>query len=206
MHGLAQMVREAGHVPESEILDAHGYKRIYNDALMTLVETRKQQLLRGELDAGDFTIKNAIPLLRRLHAAGVKLFLASGTDGRDVLLEAQALGYAPLFENRIHGADNDMTHDAKRMVIERMLGEIGPENAVHIATFGDGPVEIRETRKRRGIAVGVASDEVRRFGLNPEKRARIIRAGAHLVVPDYSQLDTLLALLRIQKTNMRENT
>ncbi len=54
----------------------------------------------------------------------------------------------------------------------------------HFATFGDGPVEIRETRKRRGFSIGVASDEVRRFGLNPAKRARLIRAGVNLIIPD----------------------
>jgi bifunctional ADP-heptose synthase (sugar kinase/adenylyltransferase)/phosphoglycolate phosphatase-like HAD superfamily hydrolase len=198
MHGLSLMVREAGFVPEAGILDAPGYKRIYNDALMELVRERKRQLDRGELDVADFTMKNAVALLRRLHAAGVRLYLASGTDEQDVLLEARALGYAHLFEGRIYGANQDMTHDAKRMVLERILGEIGPANAAHIVTFGDGPVEIRETRKRGGLTVGVASDEVRRFGLAPGKRARVIRAGAHLVVPDYSQLDALLSLLKIK--------
>ncbi len=198
MDGLAQMVRDAGFVPESEILDAHGYKRIYNDALMKLVEVRKAQHARGELGVEDFTLKNAVPLLQRLHEAGVKLFLASGTDEHDVILEAEALGYANLFEGRIYGANQDMTHDAKRMVLERILGEIGGANAAHIVTFGDGPVEIRETRKRGGLTVGIASNEVQRFGLAPEKRTRVIRAGAHLVVSDYSQLDALLTLLRIK--------
>ncbi|MDR0902586.1 MAG: PfkB family carbohydrate kinase [Opitutaceae bacterium] len=198
MHGLSLMVREAGFVPESEILDAPGYKRIYNDALMELVRERKRQLDRGELDVTDFTLKNAVPLLHRLHDAGIKMFLASGTDEQDVLLEAEALGYARLFEGRIYGANQDMTHDAKRMVLERILGEIGPGDAAHIVTFGDGPVEIRETRKRGGLTVGIASNEVQRFGLAPEKRTRVIRAGAHLVVPDYSQLDALLSLLKIK--------
>jgi bifunctional ADP-heptose synthase (sugar kinase/adenylyltransferase)/phosphoglycolate phosphatase-like HAD superfamily hydrolase len=198
MHGLSLMVREAGFVPEAEILDAPGYKRIYNDALMELVRERKQQLDRGELDVTDFTMKNAVALLHRLHDAGVRLFLASGTDEQDVILEAEALGYAHLFEGRIYGANQDMTHDAKRMVLERILGEIGPDNAAHIVTFGDGPVEIRETRKRGGLAVGIASNEVRRFGLAAEKRTRVIRAGTHLVVPDYSQLDALLSLLKIK--------
>jgi hypothetical protein len=58
-------------------------------------------------------------------------------------------------------------------------------------------VEIRETRKRGGLTVGIASNEVQRFGLAPEKRTRVIRAGAHLVVPDSSQLDALLSLLKI---------
>lgn len=197
MHGLSLMVREMGFVPEAEILDAAGYKRIYNAALMELVQQRKARLVRGELGVEEFTLKNAVTLLHRLHAAGVKLFLASGTDEQDVVLEAEALGYASLFDGRIHGASQDMTHDAKRMVLEKILSGIGPENAASMVTFGDGPVEIRETRKRGGLTVGLASDERQRFGLNTEKRTRVIRAGAHLVVSDFAQLDALLNLLRI---------
>jgi hypothetical protein len=44
----------------------------------------------------------------------------------------------------------------------------------------------------------VASDEVRRFGLNPGKRSRLIQAGADLIVPDFSQWRRLLELLRIE--------
>jgi bifunctional ADP-heptose synthase (sugar kinase/adenylyltransferase)/phosphoglycolate phosphatase-like HAD superfamily hydrolase len=197
MHGLSLMVRAAGFVPEPEILDAPGYKRIYNDALMGLVRERKARLQRGELGVEDYTMKNAVALLQALHRAGVRLYLASGTDEQDVVLEAAALGYAALFEGRIYGASQDMAHDAKRMVLDRILGEIGPGSAAHIVTFGDGPVEIRETRKRGGLTVGVASNEVQRFGLQLEKRSRVIRAGAQLVVPDFSQLGALLALLRL---------
>lgn len=197
MHGLAQMVREAGFVPADRILDAHGYKRIYNDALMGLVEDRLARLARGERDVTDYTLKNAVTFLQGLHRAGLKLYLASGTDEQDVIREAQALGYADLFEGRIYGASSDMTHDAKRMVLDRILGELGPANAARIVTFGDGPVEIRETRKRGGVTVGLASNEVQRFGLAPEKRTRVIRAGAHLVVPDFSQYRQLLAVLGI---------
>jgi len=197
MHGLSLMVREAGFVPSSEVLDAPGYKKIYNDALMELVDERKGRLQRGELGVEDFTMKNAVQLLHELHRVGVRLFLASGTDEQDVILEAQALGYASLFERRIYGASHDMTHDAKRAVLDGILREIGARNASHVVTFGDGPVEIRETRKRGGLTVGVASNEVQRFGLQPEKRSRLIRAGANLVVPDYSQLSSLLSLLRI---------
>jgi hypothetical protein len=44
----------------------------------------------------------------------------------------------------------------------------------------------------------VASDELRRFGLNPSKRARLIRAGADMVVPDFSQWRLLLPLFGIR--------
>lgn len=187
MQGLVKLVREFGQVPDDAVFDEHRYKAIYLQALMERVAARLRKLRTGELDASDFTLKGAPAFLDRLHRAGVRLYLASGTDLADVVAEAQALGYAPLFENRIYGANSDATQDAKRIVLDRILNEIGNDAMARVVMFGDGPVEIREARKRGALAVGVASDEVRRFGLNPAKRSRLIRAGAHWIVPDYSQ-------------------
>ena len=47
--------------------------------------------------------------------------------------------------------------------VGRAPGEAGGDRG-GFAVFGDGPVEIQEDRKRGGLAVGVASDELRRFG------------------------------------------
>jgi rfaE bifunctional protein kinase chain/domain len=198
MAGLVDLVKEFGLVPEPDILDAAGYKRIYNDALMSLVRERVRRLQKGELDISDFTLKNASELLRRLHKAGIKLYLASGTDEQDVKDEAKVMGYADLFEGRIYGATGNTGTDVKRVVVGRILNDVGAKNVHCLVTFGDGPVEIRETRKREGLTVGLASDEIRRFGLNASKRSRLIRAGAHLIVPDYSQMERLLATLNIR--------
>jgi len=197
MQGLVKLVREFGEVPAAEILDEVRYKKIYTDALSGLVQARFAKLHRGELDVTDFTMKRAPEFLVRLHQAGVKLYLASGTDVEDVIREAEALGYAPLFEGRIYGAVGDATKEAKRIVLDRILNDIGPANVKQVVAFGDGPVEIRETHKRGGLTVGIASEELQRFGLNPAKRSRLIRAGAHVVIPDYSQLPDLLRLLGI---------
>ena len=195
MEGLVAMVREFGCVPTAEILNAQGYKQAFNDALMTMVRGRLEKLRRGELSADDFAIKNAVPFLQRLHASGVRLVLASGTDQDDVVAEASAMGYAELFTGGIYGSIGDVHHDAKRVVLDRILRDLGPDGMAGLVTFGDGPVEMRESRKRGGYAVGVASDEIRRFGMNPAKRSRLIRAGADLVIPDFSQLDPLLQML-----------
>jgi hypothetical protein len=114
-----------------------------------------------------------------------------------VRAEAEALGYASLFEGRIYGAVGDVAQEAKRVVLERILGGLGGGAMGQVVTFGDGPVEIRETRKRGGLTVGVASDEVRRHGINLAKRCRLIRSGAHYIVPDFSQLEALLRLLGV---------
>jgi bifunctional ADP-heptose synthase (sugar kinase/adenylyltransferase)/phosphoglycolate phosphatase-like HAD superfamily hydrolase len=195
MKGLIQLVKKFKCVPESEILDEFGYKKIYNERLSGMVDGRIRKLQRGELSVEDFTIKRAVEFLNALHRKGVRLYLASGTDREDVERESEILGYRSLFGNRIYGAVGDITREAKRMVLERILADIGDEAAERIVTFGDGPVEIRETQKRGGYTVGVASDEIRRYGLGITKRQRLIEAGADLIVPDYCQMEKLVPLL-----------
>lgn len=199
MQGLVGLVERFGCVAHDEILDEHGYKAVYNRELLKTVQRRVEKLDRGELDPRDFHIKNARALLDLLDDQGVKLYLASGTDEQDVVAEAEALGYAHLFEGRIFGAVGDVKVEAKKLVLERIIREHDLDGS-ELVTFGDGPVELRETRKRGGVCVGVASDEVRRFGLNPAKRTRLIRAGATFVVPDFSQLGPLTDLLQLHST------
>ena len=195
MKGLIILVRQFKCVPESEILDAPGYKQRYNEELLTMVNGRIRKLERGELGVEDFTIKKAVNFLKALHARGVLLYLASGTDQEDVEREASILGYRSLFGGRIYGAVGDIAKEAKRIVLERILSDIGESASARLLTFGDGPVEIRETHKRGGYAVGVASNEIRRHGLNLSKRTRLIEAGADLIIPDFCQLDQLLPLV-----------
>jgi phosphoglycolate phosphatase-like HAD superfamily hydrolase len=195
MVGLVEMVREFGLVPQEEILDAHGYKAIYNRELMERINRRIAKIERGELSTSDFLLKGAIEFLHALHQRGVHLYLASGTDQEDLQRESEFLGYAELFEGRIYGAIGDVTHEPKRKVLESILGQIDLRQGERVAAFGDGPVEIQETRKRGGIAVGLASDEVRRWGLNQHKRSRLIQAGANLIVPDFAQHGELMAVL-----------
>jgi len=198
MKGLVDIVREFGCVPEEQILDEFGYKQIYNDELLKMVKVREEKNLRGELSLEDFTLKNAVLLLEKLHQAGIKLYLASGTDEVDVKNEARILGYDHLFEGGIYGAVGDVNKEAKKIVLDRILNTIGDSGSEHIVTFGDGPVEIRETRKRGGITVGIASNEMKRHSLNESKRTRLIKAGADIIVPDFSQLPKLLVLLNIK--------
>lgn len=197
MKGLLDIIREFGCVPEDEMLDEFGYKKIYNDELLLMVKVREEKYRNGELALEDFTMKNAVPFLHKLHDAGVKLYLASGTDEEDVKKEAEALGYAHLFEGRIYGAVGDVTKEAKKIVLDRILSSIGESSFGKLITFGDGPVEMRETRKRGGIAVGIASNELKRFSLNESKRSRLIKSGADVIIPDFSQLNQLLSLLNI---------
>ena len=198
MKGLLDLIREFGCVPEKEMLDESGYKQIYNEELLKMVKEREKKFEQGELSLEDLTLKNAIPFLQKLYDSGIKLYLASGTDEEDVISEARSLGYDHLFEGRIYGAVGDINKEAKKIVLDRILDAIGESASGMVATFGDGPVEIRETNKRGGITIGVASNELRRYGLNENKRTRLIKAGADIVIPDFSQFPQLLSLLNIK--------
>jgi rfaE bifunctional protein kinase chain/domain len=198
MRILLGLIREFGFVPEDQMLDEYGYKEIYNNDLMEMVKKREEKLHNNELMVEDFTIKNALPIIKKLHDKGIRLYLTSGTDEADVKHEASVLGYDSLFEGRIYGATGDINIEAKKKVLDGILDSIGDSEAASIVTFGDGPVEIRETHKRGGITVGVASNELRRYGLNQSKRTRLIKAGADIIVPDFSQSDQLFGLLNIR--------
>ncbi|RIH64536.1 HAD family hydrolase [Mariniphaga sediminis] len=198
MKGLVDLVKEFGQVPADQVLDEFGYKQIYNDELLKMVREREAKIANSELALEDFTLKNAVKLLETLYEAGVTLYLASGTDEEDVKNEARILGYDHLFKGGIYGAVGDVTKEAKKMVLDRILNTIGESETGQLATFGDGPVEIRETRKRGGATIGIASNEEKRHSLNEAKRSRLIKAGADIVIPDFSQLPKLLQLLNIQ--------
>jgi len=84
------------------------------------------------------------------------------------------------------------------MVIERLVGQLALAPGELIG-FGDGFVEIEEVKRAGGVAIGVASDEKFRTGINDWKRNRLIQAGADLIIPDYRDLAALLALLGLAK-------
>jgi phosphoglycolate phosphatase-like HAD superfamily hydrolase len=190
------LVREFGLVPEEKILSAAKYKAIFNEELISLVNLRVAKIYSGELDINDFTLKGAVPFLRALQRAGVRLYLASGTDESDVKREAECLGYADVFDGGIYGSVGEVAKDAKKIVIKRILNDVNGAFD-QLIIFGDGPVEVREAKRNGAVAIGVASDELRRFGINLEKRRRLICAGADALVPDFSQWQQLWKLLRL---------
>lgn len=194
MEELIEMVKEFNLIPENLIMDKFSYKKIYNAALLKIVNSRIGKIESLELNTGDFTIRGVAGFLQRLKDRGITLYLASGTDKEDVVNEAEKLGYAHLFNGGIYGSLDDIKNSSKKMVFEKIMERNNLQGS-ELAVFGDGPVEISECRKNGGVAIGVASDEIRGFGLNINKRERLIKAGAHMIIPDFTQYLKLLDLL-----------
>lgn len=193
MRALCRLVADFGYA--DRIATPAEYKAVYNAELLEIVDARLARVRSGALCAEDYTVKGSIAFLRRLRNAGTTLYLASGTDESDLRREAEALGYADFFGGGIRGAVGDIDRDPKRLVLESILGGLGAEGGAGCAVFGDGPVEMREARKSGATAIGVASDESRRHGMNPAKRSRLVLGGAHAIIPDFSWSAELLAWL-----------
>ncbi len=194
MEDLVKMVDEFDIVPKDKILDKFGYKEIYNKSLMEMVNKRMVKLKKGELSLSDLTIKGAVNFLNTLKDKGLRLYLVSGTDKDDVINEAKSLGYDKLFNGGIYGSVGDISKYSKKMVIDDIIRENNLKGN-ELLVIGDGPVEIKECRKAEGIAIGIASDEIRRYGLNNNKRSRLIKSGAQIIISDFSQSEQLTALL-----------
>jgi phosphoglycolate phosphatase-like HAD superfamily hydrolase len=187
---LADEVRRRGGRP----LEPLQYKHRYHDLLMERIRSRLTALAAGTATPEEWTVPGSHALLESLRRRGLTLFLASGTDLHFVREEAELLGLTPYFAPHIYGALDDYANFSKKMVIEKILREHNLQGE-ELLGFGDGFVEIEEIKSVGGVAVAVASDEVKRHGINEWKRQRLIRAGADLVIPDYREQEQLLRYL-----------
>ena len=196
MEWLAEAVRRYGISKNPK--DPYEYKRIYNQRLLVKVEQRLEKLRSGELNPDDLMIMGSRKFLEELYRRGITMYLASGTDHEYVLQEASALKITQYFRGGIYGALDHTEAHTKERIIQRILDE----NNLHgneLLVVGDGPVEIRNAKSRDALALGVATDEVRRCGLNLRKRKRLIDAGADLIIPDFTRHDEIISFLFEEK-------
>jgi len=159
------------------------YKNMYHDRLMERIISRLEGLRGGTVDPEDYVVPGTYQILDVARKHNVRCYLASGTDEKYVLDEAALLKVDGYFE-KLYGAQDDYLNFSKRMVIQHIIAE----NNLHgdeVVAFGDGFVEIEEMKNVGGIAVGVATNEATRQGVDEWKRGRLIAAGADLIIPDF---------------------
>ena len=187
---LCRQIEKRGGIPR----DPLEYKYMYLERLWQRIEHRVRGLKEGRIAPADMVVPGAFAVLQSLRRRGVTCYLASGTDQPYVRDEAAALGVDKYFDGGIFGALDEYERFSKAQVIQDIL-HTHDLHGGQLLTFGDGFVEIEETRKVGGIAIGVASDEVNRRGINEWKRRRLIQAGADIIIPDFGEYERLLAFL-----------
>jgi phosphoglycolate phosphatase-like HAD superfamily hydrolase len=191
MMQFAERVRERGGQPREPLWYKHEYLRRLNERIATRLAA-----LRDGAAPTAYLVHGALELLDLLRARGMTLYLASGTDEQYVRQESELLGLTSFFGSHIYGACDDYQSFSKKQVIDRILAEnrIGGEA---LLAFGDGYVEIQNTKEVGGLAVAVASDEANNGSgrMDPWKRQRLSGVGADVVIPDYRDATALLPRL-----------
>jgi phosphoglycolate phosphatase-like HAD superfamily hydrolase len=187
---FSERVKERGGSPQEPLWYKHEYLR----RLEQKIQDRIQRLQTKEISPEEYLLHGSRGLLEALKSRGFNLYLASGTDEVFVKREAGLLDVTKYFGERIYGAKDDYKAFSKKMVIERILRE-NQIPGEQLLSFGDGYVEIENTREVGGLAVAVASDEANNGSgkIDQWKRNRLLTVGADVVIPDYRDAELLLS-------------
>ncbi len=179
---LADRIRERGGAPREPLW----YKQEYLRRLDVRIRHRLEALRQGSVHPDSLLVYGARPLLEECRRRNLPVYLASGTDEVFVKEEAALLDVTRYFGRHVYGALDDFKRFSKKMVIERILKENQIPGA-QLLSFGDGYVEIENTKEVGGLAVAVASDEANNGSgrFDEWKRKRLVGVGADAVIPDF---------------------
>ena len=178
--------------PEPESL-RQAYQRLLDEK----IRERSARIVSSEVERDSYAVFGVRNLLERLRERGVKLYVLSGTVEHRVREEAELLDVAKYFDGGINGSPSDGESSfTKKGVIERILREERIQGD-QLLSFGDGRIEIANTKEVGGLAVAVASNEdVNGCGImDPWKRAQLADAGADIAIADYRETEALLQAL-----------
>ena len=187
---LSEEIKKRGGTPQAPL----AYKDEYNRRLLPVVEERIAELAAGRLSAEPLRVPESLEFLQSLREMGLHCYLASGTDVEFVKNEAELLGVAPYFDGGIFGALREYQKFSKAMVIQKIITDF-ELSGNELLIIGDGYVEIENAKAVGAIAVGVASVEANRYNMNADKRERLLRAGADIIIPDFREGAQLLNYL-----------
>ena len=190
MMQLGEEIEKRGGTPKEPL----AYKDEYNRRLLPVVEARIAGLAAGKLSAEPLRVPMSLEFLESLREMGIHCYLASGTDVEFVKNEASLLGVTAYFDGGIFGALREYKKFSKAMVIQKILTDFQLSGS-ELLIVGDGYVEIENAKAVGAIAVGVASVEDNRYNMNADKRERLIRAGADIIIPDFREGAKLLDYL-----------
>ncbi len=190
MMQLSEEIEKRGGTPKEPL----AYKDEYNRRLLPVVEERIAELAAGTLSAEPLRVPMSLEFLQSLREMGINCYLASGTDVEFVKNEASLLGVAEYFDGGIFGALREYQKFSKAMVIQKIITDF-ELSGNELLIVGDGYVEIENAKSVGAIAVGVASVEENMYNMNADKRERLIRAGADIIIRDFREGTQLLNYL-----------
>jgi phosphoglycolate phosphatase-like HAD superfamily hydrolase len=167
---FASHVASLGGIPQSA--------EFYKAEFLRRMEHLRSERLNTPSDR--LLVPGSRALLEALRAAGMRIFLASGSEHADICREAKLLSIDHYFEGIYGSAPHSLT---KRQLLAHIIATGVPGD--RILTFGDGRTEIEDTKEVGGTAIGVATDERECLTVDSKKRGWLASAGADYIIPNY---------------------
>ena len=192
MAHLAELVMLRGGSADS----AEKYHDEFQRRLGAEVRVRLERVRREPPGTDSLLVRGVRELFESLRARGIAITLATGSVLHEVRHETELLDVARYFA-AMHGPQSlsDRTF-SKHAIIAELLRDHALDGTTLLA-FGDGPVEIRETKSVGGIAIAVASDEDEPGSgrIDEAKRATLLAAGADGVIADFHHAQQIVESL-----------
>jgi phosphoglycolate phosphatase-like HAD superfamily hydrolase len=189
---LAELVQRRGGAAAS----AEEYHDEFQRRLGETVQARLERVRQEPPGTDSLLVRGVRLLFETLRERGIALTLATGSVLHEVRHETEVLDVARYFD-AMHGPHSLDDRDfSKRAIIASLLSERGVDGETLLA-FGDGPVEIRETKAVGGIAIAVASDEENHGSgrMDEAKRETLLAAGADGVIADFHRAQQIVEAL-----------
>jgi phosphoglycolate phosphatase len=186
MAAFASHVESLGAIP----LAAEAYKAEFIRRMDRRKSERLSAAAAGRTQPDELLVPGSRALLEGLRAEGIRIFLASGTAHDDICRETKLLRIEHYFEGIYGSAPHRPT---KRELLAHIIASGIPGE--RILTFGDGRVEIEDTKEVGGTAIGVATDELECLAIDVKKRGWLAGAGADYIIPNYLEEGLLRLVL-----------
>lgn len=183
-----ELKRRGGPVRDADTVNTEFTARLDRAILERIASIRS-----GAAKPDDYVICGGRAFLEQMAKRGLELAILSTTQQSRVIEEAKLLGIADYFGAHIYGGTGDPKLFSKRAIFERLLKERGLRGD-QLLSFGDGPVEIRDTFELGGAAVAVCSDEDQNGSgkIDACKRRLLTEAGAFAAVADYREAPAIV--------------
>jgi len=173
--------------------DPWWYKAEYNKRIKNKIKHRIEDLHSKRVSRDHYMINGCEELLTTLSHYGIKLYVASGTDHSEVLNDIAALNISHFF-TKVAGSPEKSENCSKEQIINDLIINEGVDCS-NLAVIGDGKVEISLGKKVGARTIGIASNEDKSGGVNHMKLNRLINAGADIIMPDYTDISTVIDFL-----------
>lgn len=190
MSRLAELVTERG----GHALHPDDYQREYQQRINRVVNERLHKVRTGESAEDALLVPGVRALFSALNERKIGITLASGTPLPELLDEVGLMRLEHHFADIFGPRDLEDRTFSKREILQSSLKTHALDGSEMLA-FGDGPVELTETRAVGGLGIAVATDESTPDRMDEWKRDTLLAAGAHAVIANFTALPDILAEL-----------